>query len=569
MKKEEKQKQGKKKEKKTQRTPKKEENLNKDLKMNSDHTSKDGGGSGGGDVDLLDLHDPSNSRDNDNDGAGGTGDGIAVKEDGQVVARSTVTMTTATTATTHTSPFIDFSDDTDVNISNDDHHHHHLAGNNDESEQSLSFLQRYYQSFFNTILQPFIDDTGSIQNVLRGLMVLFVVGGFIGVVIMPKNSDSLPPFYSYVSSGIGYIYFLCWSISFYPQIIINYKRKTTHGLSVDFCSLNVLGFTCYTIYNVAFYYSTTIQQLYKQRMSNGNSDNKDDDDIEITVQSNDVAFAIHALILSSITLFQIAYYDTGIFGHRRNASMAGTIRAATAAHRRSPSKVILWIGTVLLGICLTYPMLILITSYIRNHHGGGGGDHNTHNQTYAAYHSLGTTSVPDDDVDGTTFLADDDGDKNDTPSTTTTTTMSNKIPFFNWLDYLYLLSYIKILISLIKYIPQVILNVRRQSTLGWSIWNIVLDFTGGILSDLQLVLDCTFMYGGPNYAGITGNIAKFGLGFVSIIFDIIFMIQHYVLYKPNNNNGDGNRNNTNDLSPSEEPLLPPETHNVHNNRLTV
>jgi cystinosin len=76
---------------------------------------------------------------------------------------------------------------------------------------------------------------------------------------------------------------------------------------------------------------------------------------------------------------------------------------------------------------------------------------------------------------------------------------------FNWLDYLYLLSYIKISISLIKYIPQVILNYKRKSTNGWSIWNIILDFTGGTLSDLQLVLDCADLH---DFSGITGNLAK-------------------------------------------------------------
>jgi cystinosin len=91
-----------------------------------------------------------------------------------------------------------------------------------------------------------------------------------------------------------------------------------------------------------------------------------------------------------------------------------------------------------------------------------------------------------------------------------------------------MLSFIKILISLIKYIPQVILNIRRKSTIGWSIWNVLLDFTGGILSDLQLVLDCADL---GDWTGITGNLAKFGLGFVSVTFDLIFMLQHYVLYR--------------------------------------
>jgi cystinosin len=78
-----------------------------------------------------------------------------------------------------------------------------------------------------------------------------------------------------------------------------------------------------------------------------------------------------------------------------------------------------------------------------------------------------------------------------------------------------------------RYIPQVLLNSRRKSTIGWSIWNILLDFTGGVLSVLQLVFDCTDL---KDFSGISGNPAKFGLGFVSIIFDVVFMVQHYCLY---------------------------------------
>jgi hypothetical protein len=89
-----------------------------------------------------------------------------------------------------------------------------------------------------------------------------------------------------------------------------------------------------------------------------------------------------------------------------------------------------------------------------------------------------------------------------------------------------------------RYIPQVLLNCQRKSTMGWSIWNILLDFTGGVLSVLQLVLDCADL---KDFSGISGNPAKFGLGFVSILFDIVFMTQHYCLYGhplsavPNNN----------------------------------
>jgi hypothetical protein len=83
----------------------------------------------------------------------------------------------------------------------------------------------------------------------------------------------------------------------------------------------------------------------------------------------------------------------------------------------------------------------------------------------------------------------------------------------------------------IKYIPQVWLNFRRKSTIGWNIGNVLLDFTGGILSVAQLVFDC---WRHDEWSGITGNIAKFLLGLLSMFFDVVFMIQHYGLYRNSN-----------------------------------
>ena len=228
----------------------------------------------------------------------------------------------------------------------------------------------------------------------------------------------------------------------------NFQRRSTVGLSADFCVLNVLGFSCYTAYNASFFWSATIKEYYKQRYG---------PDAEITVQSNDVAFAIHALILSSITLSQIAYYgdEPGI----RSIKL---------------SKPTIFIIVSILGVCAMYPLLVI---------------------THRGRDNVG---YEDDDIGR-----------------------------FNWLDYLYILSFVKIFISLIKYIPQVILNFKRKSTVGWSIWNILLDFTGGMLSDLQLFLDCINLH---DFRSITRNLAKFGLGWLSIIFDIIFLVQHYCLY---------------------------------------
>ena len=60
---------------------------------------------------------------------------------------------------------------------------------------------------------------------------------------------------------------------------------------------------------------------------------------------------------------------------------------------------------------------------------------------------------------------------------------------WHWLDFLNACGYIKLAITLIKYVPQAVMNYRRKSTVGWSIGNILLDFTGGTLSMLQMILN--------------------------------------------------------------------------------
>lgn len=100
----------------------------------------------------------------------------------------------------------------------------------------------------------------------------------------------------------------------------------------------------------------------------------------------------------------------------------------------------------------------------------------------------------------------------------------------DWIDFLYFLSYIKLIVSFIKYCPQVWLNYIRQSTQGWNILNVLLDFSGGVLSVLQLFLDAWIA---DDWSGIIGDPVKFGLGILSIFFDVIFMFQHYLLYRGN------------------------------------
>ncbi len=97
-----------------------------------------------------------------------------------------------------------------------------------------------------------------------------------------------------------------------------------------------------------------------------------------------------------------------------------------------------------------------------------------------------------------------------------------------WLDAIYAISYVKLVVTLIKYTPQVLYNIRNKSTEGWSIVQILLDFAGGILSIGQLGIDSWMQ---RDWSGLTGNPVKLALGNVSMIFDLIFMTQHFVLYR--------------------------------------
>jgi cystinosin len=66
------------------------------------------------------------------------------------------------------------------------------------------------------------------------------------------------------------------------KIVINHRRRTTVGLSLDFELLNLLGFAAYTAFASAFYGSGPIQRAYADR--HGGNESK------VTVQ--DVFFAV-------------------------------------------------------------------------------------------------------------------------------------------------------------------------------------------------------------------------------------------------------------------------------------
>jgi hypothetical protein len=71
--------------------------------------------------------------------------------------------------------------------------------------------------------------------------------------------------------------------------------------------------------------------------------------------------------------------------------------------------------------------------------------------------------------------------------------ITNGLLLFRHIESTYLfaeqLGIFKTGISLCKYVPQVYMNYRRRSTLGWSIESVLLDFTGGLFSLFQIIAD--------------------------------------------------------------------------------
>ena len=273
------------------------------------------------------------------------------------------------------------------------------------------------------------EDDGE-RGVSFWLVGALVVGSLVGLFVPMGDptsgaSHTIPPHckaptvikHGRLSFFLGWVSFCAWSISFYPQIFLNYRLKHTNGLSTFYQLMNIAGYAAYSIYNGFFYISPNVQsQFCLQHSGNMNA-----------VRLSDLLFSWHACCLTWVTVSQIVIYN----GDKRTGAI---------------SFVIL--------ICL-----IALTLF-----------------------------------------------------------MGSSLP------YLYSLGTFKIVVTLIKYVPQAVLNYRRQSTVGWTIHNVLLDFTGGVCSVAQLFIDA------GSWALVVSNFPKLGLGLISMFFDCIFFFQHYCLY---------------------------------------
>lgn len=98
------------------------------------------------------------------------------------------------------------------------------------------------------------------------------------------GSSSCPAVLSVsVSAVLGWTYFAAWSFSFYPQAILNCARRSVAGFSYDFALLNVIGYVCYSTYNVALLTSAEVRAQYARASAGGSP----------AVKVNDAFFALH------------------------------------------------------------------------------------------------------------------------------------------------------------------------------------------------------------------------------------------------------------------------------------
>ncbi|MCD7455058.1 hypothetical protein HAX54_026935 [Datura stramonium] len=227
----------------------------------------------------------------------------------------------------------------------------------------------------------------------------------------------------------GWIAFFSWSISFYPQLILNFRRKSVVGLNFDFVVLNLTKHSSYLIYNASMFFSSAVQKQYREKYGLNEM---------IPVAANDVAFSIHAVLLTAFTLFQIFIYDRG------NQKVSRT------------SVGIVCVSWLTVAICV--------------------------------------------------FIA---------------------LPSHSWLWLISCFNTLQVVMTIIKYIPQAIMNFQRKSTIGFSIGNILLDLLGGVTNYGQMAVQSIDQNSWVNFYG---NIGKTLLSLVSIFFDILFILQHYVLY---------------------------------------
>lgn len=232
---------------------------------------------------------------------------------------------------------------------------------------------------------------------------------------------------AWLESLFGWIYFVAWSATFWPQVLLINKRRTTAGLSTDFVSINIVGFISYAIFTIAAYTTPAVSKSYEAATG-----------YPAQVEFADVLFAAHGAVMCVVLVLQILI-----------------LPPRTAPHPTIAVACIVAQTAVLVGL-------------------------------YGA--------------------------------------ISGRV---DWYPFLRFAGLVKVAASIVKHFPQVLLNRRRSSTVGWSYTMVLLDVVGGSFSVAQQIVRSISL---GSLAPFTSNLAKTLLAAESLAFDFFFIAQHVILY---------------------------------------
>lgn len=96
-----------------------------------------------------------------------------------------------------------------------------------------------------------------------------------------------------LSELFGWGYFVMWTFSMYPQICKNYYFRSVEGFSIDYATINPMGYFAYVIYNI------------QGSISNGKIGDTGQIDL------NDVFYAVHGFACSLVIFVQTIIYERG------------------------------------------------------------------------------------------------------------------------------------------------------------------------------------------------------------------------------------------------------------------
>jgi uncharacterized protein with PQ loop repeat len=378
-------------------------------------------------------------------------------------------------------------------------------------------------------------------------------------------------FIKFISIFLGWSSTIFWSFSFYPQLILNKRQRKSSGISIDFLLLNWIGFTNYSIFNSVFYLSNTETRFF-DLVPDNHFDLVPDYHFDLVPDYHfDLVPDYHFDLVPDNQRLEVPEEMNQRLGI--NQGLASPKANSIEWHIFPTSIPLIHLSDMIFSLHAWLLCGIALTQYFYYQHqhldtileqnqqeriesNSRDQTFNSRNQTF---NSRNQTSNSRNQTSGSQIQ-----NQNSTNNQIHYKISRGCVDFYQYflllslskitILFLVLLlfeifclitfslfnmqkkyviallsftSYVKMIITLIKYIPQLVHNFQLKSTVGWSIWNIILDFSGGVCSLAQMILDCYIV---ASSSPIMANPVKFGLGFTSLLFDIAFFIQHHYLY---------------------------------------